>query len=129
MEKQRTANCVRGFPVMLIFGPEFHILKFIIDPSNCLLSYLLADSPNWVLFQPNYITDAKLGCLWNVKLRLDSLCNLITDRVKLVELLLNRTNAKLVLLSTVKELLTTQYNGNLLPVIENVFDKLNAVYS
>lgn len=73
--------------------------------------------------------DAKIGCLWSVKLRLESLCNLITDRVKLVELLLNRTNAKLVLLGTVKEMLTTQYSGNLLPVIENVFDKLNAVYS
>lgn len=91
--------------------------------------FLLSDSPNWVLFQPNIVIDAKLGCLWYVKLRLESLCNLITDRVKLVELLLNRTNAKLVLLGTVKEMLTTQYNGNLLPVIENVFDKLNAVYS
>lgn len=89
----------------------------------------VSDSPNWVLFQPNIVIDAKLGCLWYVKLHLDSLCNLITDRVKLVELLLNRTNAKLVLLATVKELLTTQYNGNLLPVIENVFDKLNSVYS
>lgn len=87
------------------------------------------DSPNWVLFQPNIVIDAKLGCLWYVKLRLESLCNLITDRVKLVELLLNRTNAKLVLLGTVKEMLTTQYSGTLLPVIENVFDKLNAVYS
>lgn len=113
-------NCVC---VTLTFEAEFHVFKLISDLSTCV------DSPNWVLFQPNIVIDAKLGCLWYVKLRLDSLCNLITDRVKLVELLLNRTNAKLVLLSTVKELLTTQYNGNLLPVIENVFDKLNAVYS
>lgn len=87
------------------------------------------DSPNWVLFQPNIVIDAKIGCLWNVKLRLDSLCTLITDRVRLVELLLNRTNAKLVLLGTLKEMLGSQYNADLLPVIEMVFDKLNAVYS
>lgn len=87
------------------------------------------DSPNWVLFQPNIVIDAKIGCLWYVQLRLESLCNLITDRVRLVELLLNRTNAKLVLLGVVKELLTSQYSGNMLPVIENVFDKLNVVYS
>lgn len=82
-----------------------------------------------MLFQPNIVIDAKIGCLWYVKLRLDSLCNLITDRVRLVELLLNRTNAKLVLLGTLKEMLSSEYNGNLLPVIENVFDKLNVVYS
>lgn len=73
--------------------------------------------------------DAKLGCLWFVKLRLDSLMNLITDRVRLVEMLLHRTNAKNVLIDVLKEMLITQYNGNLLPVIENVFDKLNIVYS
>lgn len=119
MEKQRIVNyvCVCAY-------------QFQMKQSTCFSTVLhLTDSPNWVLFQPNIVIDAKLGCLWYVKLRLDSLCNLITDRVKLVELLLNRTNAKLVLLSTLKELLTTQYNGNLLPVIENVFDKLNAVYS
>lgn len=90
---------------------------------------LISDSPNWVLFQPNIVIDAKLGCLWFVKLRLDSLMNLITDRVRLVELLLHRTNAKNVLIDVLNEMLITQYNGNLLTVIENVFDKLNVVYS
>lgn len=92
-------------------------------------SLLFTDSPNWVLFQPNIVIDAKLGCLWYVKLRLESLCNVITDRVRLVELLLNRTGAKLVLLGALLEMLSIQYNVNLLPVIENVFDKLNVVYS
>lgn len=73
--------------------------------------------------------DAKLGCLWYVKLKLDSLCHLITDRKKLVEFLMHRTNAKSVLLEVIKEMLTVHYSGNLLPVIENVFDKLNVVYS
>lgn len=104
---------------------------FFFEKKNQILINLInfSDSPNWVLFQPNIVIDAKLGCLWYVKLRLESLCNLITDRVRLVELLLNRTNAKLVLLGALKEMLSIQYNGNLLPVIENVFDKLNIVYS
>lgn len=93
------------------------------------MSKFVADSPNWVLFQPNIVIDAKIGCLWYVQLRLESLCNLITDRVRLVELLLNRTNAKLVLIGVVKEMLTTQYSGNMLHVIENVFDRMNVVYS
>lgn len=83
----------------------------------------------WGSFQPNIVIDAELGCLWYVKLRLEPLCNLIIDRVKFEKFLLNRTNAKLVLLGTVKEMPTTQFNGSLLPVIENVFDELNAVYS
>lgn len=29
-------------------------------------SVLPTDSPNWVVFQPNIIIDAKLGCLWCV---------------------------------------------------------------
>lgn len=94
-----------------------------------ILNSLHLDSPNWVLFQPNIVIDAKLGCLWNVKLKLESLCHLITDRVRLVDFLLHRSNAKIVLLDVLKELLTTQYNNTLLTVIENVFDKLNVVYA
>lgn len=72
--------------------------------------------------------DAKLGCLWYVHLKLESLCCLITDRVRLVEFLLKRTGGKIVLLDVLKEILTTQYSGNMLTIIENVFNKLNAVY-
>lgn len=102
-----------------------HLFQLHLTSTFCFFT----DSPNWVLFQPNIVIDAKLGCLWYVKLRLKSLCSLITDRVKLVELLLHRTNAKVILIDVVKEMLTTQYNGNMLPIIENVFDRLNVVYS
>lgn len=89
----------------------------------------MPDSPNWVLFQPNIVIDAKLGCLWYVKLRLRSICDMVSDRARLVELLLHRTDAKLILVDVIKDMLTTQYSGNMLPIIENVFDKLNVVYS
>lgn len=99
----------------------------IIGDANCICP--IPDSPNWVLFQPNIVIDAKLGCLWYVKLRLRSLCNMVADRARLIELLLHRTDAKLILVDVIKEMLTTQYSGNMLPTIENVFDKLNVVYS
>lgn len=72
--------------------------------------------------------DAKLGCLWNVNLKLESLCTLIADRVRLVEFLLQRSNAKTILINVLKEMLTTGYSATLLTIIEKVFDKLNVVY-
>lgn len=86
------------------------------------------DSTNWVLFQPNIVIDAKLGCLWYVNLQLDALCSLITDRVLLVEFLLQRTNGKTVLLEVLREMMTSQFIGTMLPVIDKVFDRLNVVY-
>lgn len=72
--------------------------------------------------------DAKLGCLWYVNIHLAALCSLITDRVRLVEFLLQRTDAKMVLLQVLRDLMTVNYSGNLLPAIEAIFDRLNVVY-
>lgn len=73
--------------------------------------------------------DAKLGCLWYVNIHLAALCSLITDRVRLVEFLLQRTDAKMVLLQVLRDLMTVNYSGNLLPAIEAIFDRLNVVYA
>lgn len=86
------------------------------------------DSPNWVLFQPNIVIDAKLGCLWKVNLKLEELCKFVTDRVQLVELLLQRTNAKPLLLDVLREMVTIDYDPTMLAIIADVFDRLNAVY-
>ncbi|XP_058829587.1 regulator of MON1-CCZ1 complex [Topomyia yanbarensis] len=85
-------------------------------------------SQHWVLFQPNIVIDAKLGCMWFVLLKLNSLCTLITDRLRLVEFLLQRTDGKLVLLRVLKEMMSTNYSGTMLPIIESVFNKLNSLY-
>ncbi|XP_059612293.1 regulator of MON1-CCZ1 complex [Phlebotomus argentipes] len=90
---------------------------------NCTLY-----SPDWVLFQPNIVIDAKLGCFWYVELKLEPLCTLITNRVALVEFLLQRTEGKSHLLAVLRELLGENYRGTLLPIIANVFDKINSVY-
>ncbi|XP_034184365.2 regulator of MON1-CCZ1 complex protein bulli [Osmia lignaria lignaria] len=83
-------------------------------------------SPNWVVFQPNIIIDAKLGCLWFVELKLEALVKLITDKVLLVEFLMQRTNGKHILIKVLKNFMI------LLPIslmdMPTIFDKLNCVY-
>lgn len=90
---------------------------------------LILDSVNWVLFQPNIVIDAKLGCLWTLEFKLKPICTMITDRVRLVEFLLQRKNAKGLLLDVLKEMLdTNQDNGVRLPTLEIIFNKLNKLY-
>lgn len=89
---------------------------------------IITDSKNWVLFQPNIIIDARLGCLWYVQLMLEPLCTLITDRDRLVEFILQRSNGKDTLLSVLSNLVNKEYTGVLLPTILKCFDRLNEVY-
>lgn len=85
-------------------------------------------SPNWVLFQPNIVIDAKLGYLWHLELILESFSSVISDRVVLVEVLLMRSNGKAPLLAVLKEMLSDEYNELHLPVLEVIFNKLNKLY-
>lgn len=52
----------------------------------------------------------------------------MTDRTRLVELLMQRTNAKPLLIDVLREMVTTEYSPAMLTIIEKVFDKLNVVY-
>ncbi|XP_029161885.1 regulator of MON1-CCZ1 complex [Nylanderia fulva] len=83
-------------------------------------------SPNWVVFQPNIIIDVKLGCLWYIELRLETLVKLITDKVLLVEFLMQRSNAKQILIQVLQSFMMQ------LPIslmeMPTIFDKLNFVY-
>lgn len=81
------------------------------------------------MFQPNIIIDAKLGCLWHVNLKLDSLTKIITDQVRLSEFLLHRIGGKPILLELLKEWTTTCYSNNSLPILCQIFDKMNEIYS
>ncbi|XP_064472705.1 regulator of MON1-CCZ1 complex-like [Ornithodoros turicata] len=82
-------------------------------------------SPNWVVFQPNIIIDAKLGCLWYVKLSLQPLVLHFTDKCLLVDFLLQRNNSKQVLLQVCREALSRDGELNLAQ-IATIFDKINA---
>ncbi|XP_014089922.2 regulator of MON1-CCZ1 complex [Bactrocera oleae] len=86
-------------------------------------------SMHWVLFQPNIVIDAKLGCMWYLNLNVEQLCTLISDRIRLTEFLLQRTNGKQALLKIVHQMVDEQYKGTLLPVLETIFNKINKVYA
>ncbi|THD23386.1 hypothetical protein D915_006014 [Fasciola hepatica] len=55
-------------------------------------------SSNWVVYPPNTVIDGNLGCLWTIKLHNEVATQLIPNRVHAIEFLLNRSNAKEVLL-------------------------------
>ncbi|EEC17809.1 conserved hypothetical protein, partial [Ixodes scapularis] len=101
-------------------------LKVPMVPNNSLeeVSYELY-SPNWVVFQPNIVIDAKIGCLWYVQLSLEPLLAHFDDKRKLVDFLLQRSNSKEVLLGVCRRLLA---KGSELPLeqLADVFDKLAA---
>ncbi|KAL3868257.1 hypothetical protein ACJMK2_041088 [Sinanodonta woodiana] len=84
-------------------------------------------SANWIVFQPDIIIDAKLGCLWYVELKLEILVNMIPDKCKLIKFLLQRGNSKSVILSVCRHMLLPGQQANLM-VISRVYDMLNKVY-
>ncbi|KAK7791013.1 hypothetical protein R5R35_007906 [Gryllus longicercus] len=86
-------------------------------------------SPNWVVFQPNIVIDAKLGCLWYVELRLQPMVELIQDRCLLVDFLMQRRDSKAVIIKVLQNILEpTEKNRGYLVVISELFDHLNDVY-
>ncbi|XP_070554837.1 regulator of MON1-CCZ1 complex-like isoform X2 [Ptychodera flava] len=84
-------------------------------------------SPNWIVFQPNIVIDAKLGCMWHVLLRLEPMITMIPDKCRLIDFLLLRSECKMVILSVCKQALVPGHQCNL-STISAIFDKLNQVY-
>ena len=84
-------------------------------------------SPNWIVFQPDIIIDAKLGCLWQVRVKLESLVNMIDDKGYLIDFLSLREDSTSVLLSVCMQMLLPGRQASL-GTVAQVFDKLNDVY-
>jgi len=85
------------------------------------------DSGNWVVFPPNVIIDAKLGCFWHLELKLEPLKSLIPDKTRLVEFLLQRESGKKYLIQVLKDTILTP-DSNDLSRVADVFDILNENY-
>ncbi|XP_028175226.1 regulator of MON1-CCZ1 complex, partial [Ostrinia furnacalis] len=85
-------------------------------------------SSNWVVFQPDYIIDARLGCLWRVTLEPSGLAHAIPkDEIsKIVAVLLRRTHGK----GTVYRILNQLVADAAFYLVElgKVFDEINQVY-
>lgn len=90
----------------------------------------LSDSKSWVVFTPNIVIDADVGCLWTLEINYGALCAMVTDRIRLVEFLLQRSKGKLYLIQVLQEMIAEgEYKPTNLPIIEAVFDRLNATFA
>ncbi|KAB0378643.1 hypothetical protein FD755_010221 [Muntiacus reevesi] len=69
----------------------------------------------------------KLCYLWNLQVKLQPIVNLLPDKGRLVDFLLQRKECKVVILSVCSQMLTESDRATL-PVIATVFDKLNQEY-
>jgi len=85
-------------------------------------------SPNWVVFQPNIIIDAKLACLWKLNVKLTSLIDMMEDKGQLVDFLLLRSESKSDILSVCNQILAPETQSTI-STVALIFDKLNAVYA
>ena len=87
-------------------------------------------SMNWIMFLPNVIIDAKIGCFWFIELNLINgdlkpFQEIEDDPLKLAEFLLYRKNTKLHVLNVCAGLIRKRSS---LKIIENVFNKINEFY-
>lgn len=83
-------------------------------------------NPNWVMFQPNIIMDAKAGCLWFIEIDLFGFYKHIEDKRELIAFLLLRSNSKMVIAKTLETLLEDGFNK--MEELADIFDQINFVY-
>ncbi|XP_076262883.1 regulator of MON1-CCZ1 complex protein bulli isoform X2 [Rhynchophorus ferrugineus] len=96
------------------------ILPGIVEPQAHIYS------PNWVVFQPDIVIDAKLGCLWHIDICLAELCTQIRDLSLCTQVALKRTNGKTVLLDLL--LSTISQPKPPLDKLQESFNHINFVY-
>uniref|UniRef100_A0A8D0YWA4 Regulator of MON1-CCZ1 n=1 Tax=Sus scrofa TaxID=9823 RepID=A0A8D0YWA4_PIG len=106
-------------------------------------------SSSWIVFQPDIIISASQGYLWNLQVKLQPIVNLLPDKGRLMDFLLQRRDCKMVILSVCAQTpcwssdldaqladlgepcllpVLTESDRATLPVIATVFDKLNQEY-
>ena len=87
-------------------------------------------SMNWIMFLPNVIIDAKLGCLFFMELNLNNgdlnpFVELENDDLKLIEFLINRRKTKQHLLNVCSNIIR---KNSSLKLIESIFERINQFY-
>ncbi|KAL4719173.1 hypothetical protein ACJJTC_017597 [Scirpophaga incertulas] len=87
-----------------------------------------SDSSNWVVFQPDYIIDARLGCLWQIHLVPSGLAHSIPkDEIsKIVAVLLRRKDAEETVYRILNQLVSNA--ATYLVELTKVFDEINSIY-
>lgn len=79
-----------------------------------------------MVFQPNIVIDAKLGCLWHIKLCLSELLHQISNLSICTQLALKRTDAKPILLKLLME--SARLPKPPLEKLQESFNHINIVY-
>ncbi|XP_032520567.2 regulator of MON1-CCZ1 complex [Danaus plexippus] len=95
----------------------------VVDEQTCPMY-----SGNWVVFQPHYVIDARLGCLWRLELNLAGLAHEVPkeDISNIVGVLLRRNNSKETIYRILNQLV--EHAGTYLMELTHCFDEINAVY-
>lgn len=83
-------------------------------------------SQNWVVFQPNVILDAKLGCLWFLETNLAGFPLAISDPTHLVAFLLMRSNPEKILALVLEDLVCKNHIE--LKILTKIFNQINLIY-
>uniref|UniRef100_A0A8C6XE53 Regulator of MON1-CCZ1 n=1 Tax=Naja naja TaxID=35670 RepID=A0A8C6XE53_NAJNA len=132
----RTSNST-GAEVVLYHLPregsckKLHILKlyrtgkFALNVVDSLVVVHHQDTE--VLFFSECNLFFTVGFLWNLQIKLEPTVNLLPDKGKLMDFLLQRKDCKMVILSVCSQMLNEPEGGSL-SVIATVFDKLNHEY-
>ncbi|KAJ7404491.1 hypothetical protein WISP_145511 [Willisornis vidua] len=110
------------------FDGSTTIHQFVLPPRSIQPYQIpVADSSSWIVFQPDIIISASEGYLWSLQVKLEPVVNLLLDKGKLMDFLLQRKECKMVILSVCSQILSEPERGSL-SVIATVFDKLNHEY-
>ncbi|XP_004635833.1 uncharacterized protein C18orf8 homolog isoform X1 [Octodon degus] len=112
------ARSIQPYPIPLA-GPAAVTSQ---SPVPCKLY-----SSSWIVFQPDIIISASQGYLWNLQVKLQPIVNLLSDKGRLMDFLIQRKECKMVILSVCSQMLNESDRATL-PVIATVFDKLNHEY-
>ena len=79
---------------------------------------------NWLYIQPNIIIDTNDGLIYYVHLNLNAIILTFTDKKRLIDFLMKRTNSKELLLNELKSIIN---DGESLFILADIFDLLNLV--
>ena len=107
----------------------FHLNLPVVPTSDAADRELICElySQSCVIFPPDVVLDAKLGCFWYLHLQLEPLEFLVTDKCRLLDLLLLRRDSKSVVLSLCSTILSAPQSASLI-IAASIFNKLNRVY-
>ncbi|KAI6653767.1 hypothetical protein LOD99_3271 [Oopsacas minuta] len=84
-------------------------------------------SQNWITFPPHIVLDVKWGRYMEVSLKLDVICQVMFDKVKLIEFLLRRQESQSIIMSVISQSLIPGRQSSIV-TIARVLDRINDAF-